>query len=177
MQNAQRSAMASSMGRMQGEMQRQTQRASGDRPRATRNFGQDRRTSTIPALTERDAALKNKLDQLPEKAIAELGKLTELFPDREGPDDPNLLTNLDDATMNSLLKNLIAKLSPTKIFPAMAKATVRRAKSSRKSARRYRSVAPSAPKKASTTSNPSSKRCSTSRRKHSTMLRSATCAI
>ena len=39
------------------------------------------------------------------------GQLTEIFPDREGPDDPNLLTNMDDATMNSLLKNLIAKLS------------------------------------------------------------------
>src|SRR5262249_1111501 len=45
-----------------------------------------------------------------EKAKNELGQLTELFPDREGPDDPSLLENLDDATMNQLLKNLIAKL-------------------------------------------------------------------
>ena len=42
------------------------------------------------ALTDRDAALKGKLDQFLEKSIAELGKLTELFPDREGPDDPEL---------------------------------------------------------------------------------------
>jgi hypothetical protein len=46
-----------------------------------------------------------------ERSIAELGKLTELFPDREGADDPSLLSNMDDATMNALLRNSIAKLS------------------------------------------------------------------
>ena len=54
-----------------------------------------------------------------EKAKNELGQLTELFPDREGPDDPSVLENLDDATMNQLLKNLIAKLL-SKDFPGYA---------------------------------------------------------
>jgi hypothetical protein len=62
------------------------------------------------ALSERDKALKEKLDRFLEKAKSELGKLTELFPDREGPEDPEAAAKLDDATMNQLLKNLIAKL-------------------------------------------------------------------
>src|SRR5262245_21008855 len=115
LQNAQRMAMNSGMGRMQGEMQRQSnelQEIAREQQEIlvnTENFNSE-------ALTQRDAALKSKLDRFLEKSIAELGKLTELFPDREGPDDPNLLTNLDDATMNALLKNLIAKLS-AKDFP------------------------------------------------------------
>ena len=68
------------------------------------------RVSITARSRERDAALKGKLDEFLKKAVAELGQLTELFPDREGPDDPSLLTNLDDATMNALLRNLIAKL-------------------------------------------------------------------
>ncbi|HYY24000.1 MAG TPA: hypothetical protein VE689_00835, partial [Candidatus Udaeobacter sp.] len=36
------------------------------------------------ALSERDNALKEKLDRFLEKAKQELGRLTELFPDREG---------------------------------------------------------------------------------------------
>ena len=62
------------------------------------------------ALSERDAALKEKLDRFLEKAKAELGQLTELFPDREGPDDPSVVESFDDATINQLLKNLIANL-------------------------------------------------------------------
>jgi hypothetical protein len=115
LQNAQRSAMASGMGRMQGEMQRQSNElqeiAREQQEILTKTEGLNN-----SALTQRDAALKNKLDRFLERAIAELGQLTDLFPDREGPDDPSLLTNLDDATMNSLLKNLIAKLS-NKDFP------------------------------------------------------------
>ena len=115
MQNAQRSAMASGMGRMQGEMQRQTNELQ-EIAREQQEILAKTEGINNSALTERDSALKNKLDRFLEKAIAELGQLTELFPDREGPDDPNLLTNLDDATMNSLIKNLIAKLS-SKDFP------------------------------------------------------------
>jgi hypothetical protein len=70
-------------------------------------------------LSERDNALKDKLERFLEKAKNELGRLTELFPDREGPDDPNAATMLDDATMNQLLKNLIAKLL-NKDFPGYA---------------------------------------------------------
>ena len=115
LQNAQRSAMNSSMGRMQGEMQRQSNELQ-EIAREQQEILVKTEGVNNSALTERDAALKNKLDQFLEKSIAELGKLTELFPDREGPDDPSLLTNLDDATMNALLKNLIAKLS-NKDFP------------------------------------------------------------
>ena len=115
LQNAQRSAMASGMGRMQGEMQRQNNELQ-ELAREQQEILLKTEGINNSALTERDAALKNKLDRFLEKAVAELGQLTDLFPDREGPDDPNLLTNLDDATMNSLLKNLIAKLS-NKDFP------------------------------------------------------------
>src|SRR5687767_8776911 len=115
MQNAQRSAMASSMGRMQGEMQRQSSELQ-EIAREQQEILLKTEGLNNSALTERDAALKNKLDEFLKKAVAELGQLTELFPDREGPDDPSLLTNLDDATMNALLRNLIAKLS-NKDFP------------------------------------------------------------
>ena len=115
MQNAQRSAMASSMGRMQGEMQRQSSELQ-EIAREQQEILVKTEGLNNSALTERDAALKNKLDEFLKKAVAELGQLTELFPDREGPDDPSLLTNLDDATMNALLRNLIAKLS-NKDFP------------------------------------------------------------
>jgi hypothetical protein len=115
MQNMQRSQMASGMGRMQGEMQRQSNELQ-ELAREQQEILVNTENLNSAALTERDAALKSKLDRFLEKSIAELGKLTELFPDREGADDPNLLTNLDDATMNALLRNLIAKLS-AKDFP------------------------------------------------------------
>jgi soluble cytochrome b562 len=110
LQNAQRSAMASSMGRMQGEMQRQRNELQ-EIAREQQEILLKTEGINNSALKERDAALKTKLDAFLGKAVAELGQLSELFPDREGPDDPSLLTQLDDATMNSLLRNLIAKLS------------------------------------------------------------------
>jgi tetratricopeptide (TPR) repeat protein len=110
LQNAQRSAMASSMGRMQGEMQRQSNELQ-EIAREQQEILLKTEALNNSALSERDAALKSQLDQFLEKAVAELGQLTDLFPDREGPDDPSLLKNLDDATMNALLRNLIAKLS------------------------------------------------------------------
>jgi len=110
MQNMQRSQMASGMGRMQGEMQRQSNELQ-EIAREQQEILVNTENINSAGLTERDAALKNKLERFLERSIAELGKLTELFPDREGADDPSLLTNMDDATMNALLKNLIAKLS------------------------------------------------------------------
>ena len=115
LQNAQRSQMASSMGRMQGEMQRQSNELQ-EIAREQQEILVKTEGLNNNALTERNAALKDTLDRFLEKSIAELGQLTELFPDREGPDDPSLLTNLDDATMNALLRNMIAKLS-NKDFP------------------------------------------------------------
>lgn len=110
MQNMQRSQMASGMGRMQGEMQRQSSELQ-EIAREQQEILVNTEAINSAGMTERDAALKSKLERFLERSIAELGKLTELFPDREGPDDPSLLTNMDDATMNALLRNLIAKLS------------------------------------------------------------------
>jgi Domain of unknown function (DUF4175) len=115
LQNSQRSAMASSMGRMQGEMSRSTnelQQIAREQQEILLNTEDINKS----ALSERDNALKQKLDRFLENAKSELGKLTELFPDREGPEDPEAATKLDDATMNQLLKNLIAKLL-SKDFP------------------------------------------------------------
>ena len=118
LQNSQRSAMASSMGRMQGEMARSANELQ-EIAREQQEILMGTEGVNKSALSERDAALKEKLDRFLEKAKNELGQLTELFPDREGPDDPSVLENLDDATMNQLLKNLIAKLLG-KDFPGYA---------------------------------------------------------
>jgi hypothetical protein len=109
LQNAQRSAMASSMGRMQGEMNRSTNELQ-EIAREQQEVLRGTEGVNKSALSERDNALKEKLERFLEKAKKELGELTELFPDREGPDVPEAATTLDDATMNQLLKNLIAKL-------------------------------------------------------------------
>ncbi|HZA56345.1 MAG TPA: DUF4175 family protein, partial [Candidatus Udaeobacter sp.] len=119
LQNAQRSAMASSMGRMQGEMARSTNELQ-EIVREQQDILLGTEGVNKSSLTERDAALKEKLERFLEKAKEELGRLTELFPDREGGDnDPNINNVLDDATMNQLLKNLIAKLL-SKDFPGYA---------------------------------------------------------
>jgi soluble cytochrome b562 len=110
MQNMQRSQMASGMGRMQGEMQRQSNELQ-EIAREQQEILVNTEAINSAGLTARDAALKSKLERFLERAVGELGKLTELFPDREGADDPSLLTNMDDGTMNALLRNLIAKLS------------------------------------------------------------------
>lgn len=109
LQNSQRSAMASSIGRMQGEMSRsnnELQQIAREQQEILLNTEDINKS----ALSARDNALKEKLDRFLEKAKSELGKLTEIFPDREGPEDPEAASKLDDATMNQLLKNLIAKL-------------------------------------------------------------------
>ncbi len=118
LQNAQRSAMASSMGRMQGEMSRSTNELQ-EIAREQQNILLGTEGINKQALSERDSALKDKLDRFLEKAKNELGQLTELFPDREGPENPNAATLLDEATMNQLIKNLIAKLL-NKDFPGYA---------------------------------------------------------
>lgn len=118
LQNAQRSAMASNMGRMQGEMGRSANELQ-EIAREQQEILLGTENINKSALSERDAALKEKLDRFLEKAKNELGSLAQLFPDREGPDAPSVVENLDDATMNQLLKNLIAKLL-NKDFPGYA---------------------------------------------------------
>ncbi len=109
MQNAQRSAMASSAGRMQSEMSRSTNELQ-EIAREQQQILVGTEDVNKGSLTERDSALKEKLDRFLEKAKSELGQLTELFPDREGGDIGDPVGQLDDATMNQLVKNLIAKL-------------------------------------------------------------------
>jgi Domain of unknown function (DUF4175) len=119
LQNAQRSAMASSMGRMQGEMARSTNELQ-EIAREQQEILMGTEGVNKSGLSERDSALKDKLDRFLEKAKQELGRLTELFPDREGGDnDPDVNNVLDEATMNQLLKNLISKLL-NKDFPGYA---------------------------------------------------------
>ena len=118
LQNMQRSAMASSMGRMQGEMNRSANELQ-EIAREQQEILMGTEGINKKNLSERDNALRDKLERFLEKAKNELGQLTELFPDREGPDDPNAATMLDEATMNQLLKNLIAKLL-NKDFPGYA---------------------------------------------------------
>jgi Domain of unknown function (DUF4175) len=116
LQNAQRSAMASSMGRMQGEMGRSANELQ-EIAREQQEILMGTEGLNKSALSERDSALKEKLDRFLEKAKQELGQLTELFPDREGGDNnPDINNVLDESTMNQLLKNLIAKLL-NKDFP------------------------------------------------------------
>ena len=62
MQNMQRSQMASSIGRMQGEMQRQTSELQ-EIAREQQEILVKTENLNSAGLTERDAALKSKLDQ------------------------------------------------------------------------------------------------------------------
>src|SRR5262250_295032 len=117
LQNAQRSAMSSSMGRMQGEMSRSANELQ-EIAREQQEILQGTEEVNNSALTGRDSALKDKLDRFLERAKSALGQLTELFPDQEGGGMPPPGA-LDDATMNQLLKNLIAKLLE-KDFPGYA---------------------------------------------------------
>jgi hypothetical protein len=98
------------MGRMQGEMQRSNNELQQiAREQQEILLGTEGVNSS--ALSERDNALKEKLERFLEKAVKELGQLTQVFPDREGgDDDPDVTKKLDETTMNQLVKNLIAKL-------------------------------------------------------------------
>ena len=104
------------MGRMQGEMQRSTNELQ-QIAREQQEILLGTEGVNNSALSERDSALKEKLDRFLAKALKDLGQLTQEFPDREGgDDDPEITKKLDDATMNQLVKNLIAKLL-AKDFP------------------------------------------------------------
>ncbi len=116
LQNSQRQSMMSSMGRMQGEMQRSNSELQ-QIAREQQEILLGTEGVNKSALSERDAALKEKLEGFLEKALKELGQLTQVFPDREGgDDDPEITKKLDETTMNQLVKNLIAKLL-AKDFP------------------------------------------------------------
>jgi soluble cytochrome b562 len=110
LQNSQRQSLASNMGRMQGEMQRSNNELQ-QIAREQQEILLGTEGVNNSALSARDSSLKEKLDRFLEKAVKELGRLTLVFPDREGgDDDPDITKKLDETTMNQLVKNLIAKL-------------------------------------------------------------------
>lgn len=121
LQNAQRSAMSSSLGRMQGEMMRGTNELQ-QILREQQEILVETEGVNKKSLKEREALLKEQLDRFQAKANQELPRLAELFPDEEresnqesGPPGEQL----DDATMNHLIKNLISRMLE-KDFPGFA---------------------------------------------------------
>lgn len=112
LQNAQQSAMSSAMGRMQGEMMRSAselqQLLREQQEVLVETEGINKRD-----LGEREEVLKEKLDQFQAKAHEELARLAELFPDEERESESSegpLGENLDEATLNHLVKNMISRL-------------------------------------------------------------------
>lgn len=108
LQGAQQSAMSSSMGRMQGEMMRSANELQ-QLAREQQDLLVDTEAANRRALTEREKELKDKLDRFMAKAKTELGKMAEAFPDVEGGGPPRE-NALDDATVNNLVKEMIARL-------------------------------------------------------------------
>jgi DNA repair exonuclease SbcCD ATPase subunit len=108
LQGAQQSAMSSSMGRMQGEMMRSANELQ-QLAREQQELLVDTEAANRRALTEREKELKDKLERFMAKAKTELGKMAEAFPDVEGGGPPRD-NALDDATVNNLVKEMIARL-------------------------------------------------------------------
>src|ERR1051325_6217289 len=108
LQNAQPSAMSSSMGRMQGEMMRSANELQ-QLAREQQELLVDTESANRRALTEREKELKEKLERFMAKAKSELGKMAEAFPDVEGGGPPRE-NALDDATVNNLVKEMIGRL-------------------------------------------------------------------
>ena len=119
MQNAQQSAMSSTMGRMQGEMGRSTSELQ-EILREQQEILVETEGINKKGLGEREDVLKEKLERFLSKAQEELSRLAELFPDdeREGGEGA-LGDQLDEATLNHLVKNMISRLLK-KDFPGFA---------------------------------------------------------
>lgn len=123
LQGANQQAMSSMMGRMQGEMMRSAseleQIAREQREILVDTEGVNKQTSK-----EREALLKEKLDQFQTKANEELARLAELFPDeeRESRESGSREGYVDDATVNNLVKNMISRLLK-KDFPGFSEVT------------------------------------------------------
>ncbi|MFQ5904885.1 MAG: DUF4175 family protein, partial [Candidatus Binatia bacterium] len=112
LQDAHRSAMFSTMGRMQGEMMRSAnelqQILREQQEILVETEGINKKT-----LVERENALEEKLDQFQAEAHEELSGLAELFPDEEregGSNEGPRGEYLDEATLNHLVKNMMAHL-------------------------------------------------------------------
>lgn len=121
LQSAQRMAMSSTMGRMQGEMSR----SAGELQQIVREQQEilvETEGINKKKLRERESLLKEKLARFEAKAEKELSELAELFPDEEREGGGARAPQgdlLDDATLNSLIKEMIGRLLK-KDFPGLA---------------------------------------------------------
>ncbi|MBI2991596.1 MAG: DUF4175 family protein, partial [Deltaproteobacteria bacterium] len=119
LQGAQQSAMSSTMGRMQGEMMRSNSELQ-QILREQQEILVDTERIQQRGLGEREDILKERLDRFLGKAQEELSRLAELFPDDERESGPGPSRDqLDEATVNHLVKNMISRLLK-KDFPAFA---------------------------------------------------------
>jgi len=119
LQSAQQSAMSSTMGRMQGEMARSTNELQ-ELLREQQEILVDTEGIQKRGLGEREEMLRGKLERFLNKAREELSRLAELFPDDERESGEGAPGNqLDEATLNHLIKNMISRLLK-KDFPGFA---------------------------------------------------------
>lgn len=119
LQMAQQSAMSSTMGRMQGEMMRSNSELQ-QIVREQQEILVDTERIEKRGLGEREEILKEKLDRFLGQAQEELSRLAELFPDDERESGPAPSPDqLDEATVNHLVKNMISRLLK-KDFPGFA---------------------------------------------------------
>lgn len=112
LQNAQQFAMSSPMDRMQGEMMRSTSELQ-EIFREQQEILVGTEGINKRGLGERENVLKGRLEQFEAKAYQELSRLAELFPDEERETrsgQGTLGAELDEATINNLVKNMIARL-------------------------------------------------------------------
>jgi hypothetical protein len=112
LQNANQSAMSSSIGRMQGEMMR----SAGELQQIAREQQEiltETEAGNQEKMQEREALLKDKLDQFQAKAQRELGYLAGLFPDRDGGEageEGPRGASFDETTLHHLIKNMLTEL-------------------------------------------------------------------
>ena len=112
LQGAQQGAMSSMMDRMQGEMMRSANELQ-QIIREQQEILVDTEGVQKGALEQRDQVLKEQVDEYHKKAYERLSQLTEIFPDEERETASSGGApgqQLDDATVNNLLKNMIERL-------------------------------------------------------------------
>ncbi len=112
LQNAHQSAMSSTMGRMQGEMMRSANELQ-QIVREQQEILVDTEGVNKKSLAEREDVLEEELDQFQSEAHEALSRLAGLFLDDEregGGGEGSRGEYLDEATLNHLVKNMIARL-------------------------------------------------------------------
>jgi soluble cytochrome b562 len=111
LQNARQSAMSSTMGRMQGEMMRSTSELQ-QIVREQQEILLDTEGLNKERLKEKEARLREQLARFQAEAEKKLAELAELFPDEERESERTVprVEILDDATFNSLVREMLARL-------------------------------------------------------------------